>query len=262
MLLGQANKQIEEAKQFAEMTQTLNSYSNDLSNKLESLTSKVKYMESNIDSTSAPTPNQLPGPAIQNPKEFTAKAIHFYEEVVTEESEVQGGEDSSLVEAQSEVAEKLGYEHFKPCNLYIGLADGSKRDVLGLIENFPVKIGEARIPTDFVIMNMDQEPEDPLILGRPFLATAGAVIDVKMGTIKLHLAKDFTMKFDIKNSTYQPTIEGQHFVVERKASSEVFEDGEDPRIKGSAQAKTVQELKESVQVLAGLVKELQGRKGV
>ncbi|XP_010451582.1 PREDICTED: uncharacterized protein LOC104733724 [Camelina sativa] len=157
------------------------------------------------------------------------------------------------------VAEKLGYEYFKPCNLYIGLADGSKRDVLGVIEDFPVKIGKARIPTDFVIINMDQEPEDPLILGRPSLATVGAVIDVKMGTIKLHLAKDFTMKFDIKNSTHQPTIEGQHFVVEEKASCEVFEDGEDPRIKGSAHATTVQELKGSVQVLAGLVKELQAQ---
>ncbi|XP_010480952.1 PREDICTED: uncharacterized protein LOC104759764 [Camelina sativa] len=33
------------------------------------------------------------------------------------------------------VAEKLRYEYFKPCNLYIGLADGSKRDVLGVIED-------------------------------------------------------------------------------------------------------------------------------
>ncbi|XP_010496613.1 PREDICTED: uncharacterized protein LOC104773663, partial [Camelina sativa] len=40
------------------------------------------------------------------------------------------------------VAEKLGYEYFKPCNLYIGMADGSKRDVLGIIENLPVKIGK------------------------------------------------------------------------------------------------------------------------
>ncbi|XP_010468549.1 PREDICTED: uncharacterized protein LOC104748640 [Camelina sativa] len=144
------------------------------------------------------------------------------------------------------MAEKLWYEHFKPCNLYIGMADGSKRDVLGIIENFPVKIGKARIPTDFVIMNMDQEPEDPLILGRPFLATVGAVIDVKMGTIKLHLAKDFTLKFDIKNTTHQPTIEGQHFMIGKKASCEVFEEGGNPGLKSSAQDRTIQKLKGSV----------------
>ncbi|XP_010513429.1 PREDICTED: uncharacterized protein LOC104789429 [Camelina sativa] len=138
------------------------------------------------------------------------------------------------------VAEKLGYEHFKPSNLYIGLADGSRKDVVGVIETFMVKIREDMLPTDFVIMNMDQEPEDPLILGRPFLATAGAVIDVKMGTIKLHLIEDLTMKFDIKDSTYQPTIEGHHFVIKKKASYEDSKNEEDPRTKD----KTMEELKD------------------
>ncbi|XP_010469706.1 PREDICTED: uncharacterized protein LOC104749719 [Camelina sativa] len=239
LLLGQANKQTEEARQFEELTQKLNSYSHDLSNQLESLTSSFQYMESSIASTSAPKPHQLLEQAIQNPREITVKAIHLHEENITEDSEVQVGEDLSLMEAQSE--------------------DGSKRDVLGIIENLPVKIGKARIPTDFVIMNMNQEPADPLIFGRPFLATVGAVIDVKMGTIKIHLAKDFTMKFDIKNTTHQPTIEGQHFMIGKKASCEVFEEGGNPRIKGSAQAKTVQELEGSIQVLDGLVKELQAQ---
>jgi len=45
------------------------------------------------------------------------------------------------------------------------------------------------IPTDFVVLEMDEEPKDPLILGRPFLATAGAMIDVNKGKIDLNLAK-------------------------------------------------------------------------
>ncbi|XP_010445481.1 PREDICTED: uncharacterized protein LOC104728150 [Camelina sativa] len=79
------------------------------------------------------------------------------------------------------IAENLGYEEFRPSNLYISLADGSRKDVVGKLENYPVKIGKARIPTDFNIIEMEQEQEldDPIILGRPFLATGRAVIDVK-----------------------------------------------------------------------------------
>ncbi|XP_010463423.1 PREDICTED: uncharacterized protein LOC104744099 [Camelina sativa] len=71
------------------------------------------------------------------------------------------------------IAQKLGYEEFKPSDLYISLVDGSRRDVMGKLESFPMKIGEARIPTDFIIIDMKQEPDDPIILGRPFLAIAG-----------------------------------------------------------------------------------------
>ncbi|XP_010436644.1 PREDICTED: uncharacterized protein LOC104720438 [Camelina sativa] len=77
------------------------------------------------------------------------------------------------------IAEKLGYEEFTPSNLYISLADGSNKDVVVKLENFPVKIGKARIPTDFVIIEMEKELEDPIILGRPLLAIVGAIIDVK-----------------------------------------------------------------------------------
>ncbi|KAG7528026.1 hypothetical protein ISN45_Un191g000010, partial [Arabidopsis thaliana x Arabidopsis arenosa] len=80
------------------------------------------------------------------------------------------------------------------------------------VEDLPIKIGNAEIPTDFIVLEMD-EPKDPLILGRPFLATAGAVIDVKNGKIDLNLGNDFTMKFDINDATRKPTIEGQTFVV-------------------------------------------------
>jgi len=61
---------------------------------------------------------------------------------------------------------------------------------------------------------MDEEPKDPLILGRSFLATAGAIIDVKKGKIDLNLGKDFRMTFDVKDAMKKPTIEGQLFWIE------------------------------------------------
>ncbi|KAG7572494.1 Integrase catalytic core [Arabidopsis suecica] len=110
------------------------------------------------------------------------------------------------------VAKRLGFSKYKPCNITLILADESIRFPHGLLEDLPIKIGNAEIPTDFIVLEMD-EPKDPLILGRPFLATAGAVIDVKNGKIDLNLGNDFKMKFDINDATRKPTIEGQTFVV-------------------------------------------------
>ena len=66
-----------------------------------------------------------------------------------------------------------------------------------MLENLPVRIGHVEVPTDFIILKMEEESLSHLILGRPFLATAGAVIDVKGGKIDLKFGKDLVMRFDI-----------------------------------------------------------------
>ena len=42
-------------------------------------------------------------------------------------------------------------------------------------------------PLDFVMVDMEEDPEIPILLGRPFLMTAGAVIDMKNGKIKIEV---------------------------------------------------------------------------
>jgi len=79
---------------------------------------------------------------------------------------------------------------------------------------FLLKSETIEIPTDFVILEMDEEPKDPLILGRPFLATVGAIIDVKKGKIDLNLGKEIKMTFDINKAMKKPTINGQVFWIE------------------------------------------------
>ncbi|KAG7585655.1 Ribonuclease H-like superfamily [Arabidopsis thaliana x Arabidopsis arenosa] len=91
----------------------------------------------------------------------------------------------------------------------MGVANG-----LFSCSDLPVRIGRVEIPTDFVVLEMDEEPKDPLILGRPFLATAGALIDVRRGKIDLKLGEDFKMIFDITKTMKKPTIDGQVFWIE------------------------------------------------
>ena len=59
-----------------------------------------------------------------------------------------------------------------------------------MLEDLSVTIGSVEIPTDFVVLEIDEEPKDPLILGRPFLSTAGALIDVRKGKIDLNLGEE------------------------------------------------------------------------
>jgi hypothetical protein len=54
---------------------------------------------------------------------------------------------------------------------------------LGIAEDVPVKVGHHFIPVDFVVLEMGERGKPPLILGRPFLKTVGATIDVGKGEI-------------------------------------------------------------------------------
>jgi hypothetical protein len=54
---------------------------------------------------------------------------------------------------------------------------------LGIAEDVPVKVGHHFIPVDFVVLEMGEREKQLLILGRPFLKTVGATIDVGKGEI-------------------------------------------------------------------------------
>ncbi|KAL1223583.1 hypothetical protein V5N11_034331 [Cardamine amara subsp. amara] len=112
------------------------------------------------------------------------------------------------------VAERLGYEDYKPSKISLVLADRSIRLPHGLLENLPVRVGHVEVPTYFIVLEMDEEPKNPLILGRPVLASAGAVIDVKKGKIELKLGKNLLMKFDIEKDLRKLTINWQVFAIE------------------------------------------------
>ncbi|KAG7529568.1 Retrotransposon gag domain [Arabidopsis suecica] len=124
------------------------------------------------------------------------------------------------------VAKRLGFSKYKSCNISLILADRSIRIPHGLLEDLPVMIGRVEVPTDFMVLEMNEEPKDPLIFGRPFLATAGAIIDVKKGKIDLNLGKDLKMTFDITNTMKKPAIEGKKLLDMHKEAEnpEEYED--------------------------------------
>jgi len=111
------------------------------------------------------------------------------------------------------IAKRLGVMEYKFYNLTL-LVDGSVAHPHGLIENLPVKIGNVEIPTDFVVLDTNKEGKDPLILGRLFLTSARAIINVRNGKIDLNLEKGIKMKFDMSKASRKSTLEGQNFGIQ------------------------------------------------
>lgn len=70
------------------------------------------------------------------------------------------------------VAKHLGFMKYKEYMISLILGDRSIRTLIGLLEDIPVMIGHFEIPTEFVVLVMDEEPKDPLILGHLFLHSA------------------------------------------------------------------------------------------
>ncbi|GJS90354.1 reverse transcriptase domain-containing protein, partial [Tanacetum coccineum] len=101
---------------------------------------------------------------------------------------------------------KLSLENLKPTKMSVRLADRSFQYPVGIAENMLVEVGKFTFPADFVILEMEEDSKVPLILGRPFLHTADAVIRVKqkqlnlgVGTERMIFNIDSAMKHSYSN---------------------------------------------------------------
>jgi len=78
---------------------------------------------------------------------------------------------------------RMGIGELKPTKMTLKLADRSTIQPVGFVEDILVKIEGIYILADFMVVDIVEDHDVPILLGRPFLATAGAIIDVKNGRI-------------------------------------------------------------------------------
>jgi len=78
----------------------------------------------------------------------------------------------------------------KPTEVTLKLADRTTIHPVGFIEDIPVEVGGIYIPTDFIVLDMNEDGQVPILLRRPFLAIAGAIVDVKGGTIAFRVSNE------------------------------------------------------------------------
>ncbi|GKE59767.1 reverse transcriptase domain-containing protein, partial [Tanacetum coccineum] len=83
------------------------------------------------------------------------------------------------------VWKKLNLPDLTPTSMTLELADRSISQPIGISKDINVKVGVFQFPADFVVVDFEPNPRVPLILGRYFLKTSRALIDVYEGELTL-----------------------------------------------------------------------------
>nr|GEW09107.1 reverse transcriptase domain-containing protein [Tanacetum cinerariifolium] len=106
------------------------------------------------------------------------------------------------------VWKKLSLPELTPTCMTLELADRSISRPVGVAEDVYVKVGSFHFSTDFVVVDFDADPRVPLILGRSFLKTGRALIDVFEGELTLRVGKEaITFNLD-QTSRYSVNYNG------------------------------------------------------
>nr|GFA22190.1 reverse transcriptase domain-containing protein [Tanacetum cinerariifolium] len=85
---------------------------------------------------------------------------------------------------------KLSLLDLTPTCMTLELANRLISHPVGVAEDVHVKVGSFHFLADFVVEDFDTDPRVPLILGRSFLKTGRALIDVFEGELTLHVGKE------------------------------------------------------------------------
>nr|GFA15410.1 reverse transcriptase domain-containing protein [Tanacetum cinerariifolium] len=85
---------------------------------------------------------------------------------------------------------KLSLPELTPTLMTLELADRSISRPIGVAEDVFVNVGKFHFPADFVVVDFDANPRVPLILGRSFLKSGRALIDMFKGKLTLRVGKE------------------------------------------------------------------------
>ena len=111
------------------------------------------------------------------------------------------------------IFKRLGLGEARPTTVTLQVADRSLKHPRGVIEDVLVKVDKFIFPVDFIVLDMEEDKEIPIILGRPFLATDRAMIDVQRGELKLRVQED-EVKFNVFEAVRHPAESDTCFMEE------------------------------------------------
>ena len=115
------------------------------------------------------------------------------------------------------VVQRLSLGELTPIAITLQMADRSMAQPEGILEDVLVKVGKFVFPVDFVVMKMEEDTQVPLLLGRPFLATGAALIDVQKGELTLRVG-DEAVQFNINRSLEHPNVKSDSCMAVRNTS--------------------------------------------
>ena len=107
------------------------------------------------------------------------------------------------------VVKRLSLGELSPTTLSLQMVDRPMTQPEGIIKDVLVKVGKFIFPVDLVVIDMEEDKQVPLLLGRLFLATCATLIDVKKGELTLRVGRE-EIQFNLNQSLKQPDFEGAH----------------------------------------------------
>ena len=104
------------------------------------------------------------------------------------------------------VVKRLNLGELTPTTITLQMAYRTMAQLEGVLEDVLIKMGKFIFPMDFVVIDMEEDTQVPLLLGRPFLATRAALIDVKKGELTLRVGEE-AVHFNLNKSLKQSDCE-------------------------------------------------------
>ncbi|KAK1692197.1 hypothetical protein QYE76_008894 [Lolium multiflorum] len=138
---------------------------------------------------------------VLRPAEAAVTLREYMKDIVTNKRKIPNEEISTMLANYSfngKVPKKLGDpDKLIPTDISLQMADKSTAIPVGICEDVPVQVtNNCLILTDFVVLEMPEDDNMSIILGRPFLNTAGAVIDCNKGKVTFNVDdKEHTVYF-------------------------------------------------------------------
>ncbi|XP_006591614.1 uncharacterized protein [Glycine max] len=94
------------------------------------------------------------------------------------------------------LCKRIGELEIMPTRMTLQLADRSITRPYGVVEDVLVKVWQFTFPIDFMIMDIEENVEIPLILGHPFMLTINCVVDMGKGNLEMGIG-DQKITFDL-----------------------------------------------------------------
>ncbi|GJZ49452.1 reverse transcriptase domain-containing protein [Tanacetum coccineum] len=157
------------------------------------------------------------------------------------------------------IYKQLGLEALTPTRMTLELANRSITHPMGIAEDVVVRVDGFTFLADFVVVNFEPDPRVPIILGRPFLRTAKALIDLYEETLTLRVGKEELVYYadkSEKNKHFVHAISVIDFSKDDPFSGSTTTHSDDPS-PSSSPVKTSDNLEEFADELTLLKKDVQ-----
>ena len=170
----------------------------------EILSRKIKIVEEGIGNltatSSAVIQNSLPK-KMQDPGSFTIPKKIEHDDMG--KALCDSGASVNLMPLS--VGKRLSLGELIPTAMTLQMEDRTLAHLEGILKDVLIKVGKLIFPMDFIVIDIKEYKQLPLLLGRPFLATGEALIDVKKGELTLRVG-DEVVHFNLNHSLKQPEL--------------------------------------------------------